>query len=300
MLSQRCSSAAARGESAGIMCGASQAGQPLYRLARRQIEYSRPGNRNMSQSTSSTRIEPFVYVRGSPVVPHCVQTIMVRPLSLSAGAVSVDEQGAKAREVVEGRMPEGALHQCNGAGCRTLVPYRERWCPACKAEHQRADTARRGDARTERGYDWRWRRYREAFLKRHPLCSECQRQGRTTAARVVDHIRPHKGDQALFWDPKNHQSLCDYTSPWNCHGRKTALEDGGFGRPVRASQASAAPPPPGRGAPAGGEGGDPSLGRLAAPPAPPSQEKNVRFRIRGGRVEILPEPPPAATRRHRG
>jgi 5-methylcytosine-specific restriction enzyme A len=211
-------------------------------------------------------------------------------------------------------MPKGALHQCNGPGCRTLVEYRERWCPACKAAHQRADTARRGDARTERGYDWRWRRYREAYLKRHALCAECQRQGRTTAARVVDHIRPHKGDQALFWEPSNHQSLCDYTSPWNCHGRKTALEDGGFGRPAMPAAAGtgtqramqrqpARANPAARGVPGGtpeGEGGDPSLGRSDVPPAPPSREKNVMFSIKGGVVVILPGSPPATTGRHRG
>ena len=36
----------------------------------------------------------------------------------------------------------------------------------------------------------------------------CQREGRVTAATVVDHKIPHKGDQRLFWDPANWQSLC--------------------------------------------------------------------------------------------
>ena len=27
-------------------------------------------------------------------------------------------------------------------------------------------------------------------------------------ASIVDHIKPHKGDQRLFWGPSNHQSLC--------------------------------------------------------------------------------------------
>jgi 5-methylcytosine-specific restriction enzyme A len=47
------------------------------------------------------------------------------------------------------------------------------------------------------------------------------------SATVADHITPHKGDPVLFWDPDNLQSLCAA-----CHGRKTATEDGGFGRPV--------------------------------------------------------------------
>jgi len=61
-------------------------------------------------------------------------------------------------------------------------------------------------------------------LKCNPLCVECKKQGKITPATVVDHIVPHKGDQEKFWDPNNHQSLCD-----TCHNRKTAKEDGGFG-----------------------------------------------------------------------
>jgi len=30
----------------------------------------------------------------------------------------------------------------------------------------------------------------------------------TTAASVVDHIVAHRGDQELFWDQSNWQSLC--------------------------------------------------------------------------------------------
>ena len=32
--------------------------------------------------------------------------------------------------------------------------------------------------------------------------------GRLTAATVADHIKRHEGDEALFWDPSNLQSLC--------------------------------------------------------------------------------------------
>ncbi|MEC7815831.1 HNH endonuclease signature motif containing protein [Marinobacter alkaliphilus] len=58
----------------------------------------------------------------------------------------------------------------------------------------------------------------------NPLCAECSRQGRITAATDVDHIIPHRGDLKLFWSRSNWQSLCH-----PCHSRKTAREDGGFG-----------------------------------------------------------------------
>lgn len=80
----------------------------------------------------------------------------------------------------------------------------------------------------QRGYGGRWQKARATFLARSPLCVECAKQDRTTAATVVDHIVPHKGDQGLFWDTSNWQSLC---KPH--HDAKTAREDGGFGNAVQ-------------------------------------------------------------------
>ena len=59
-----------------------------------------------------------------------------------------------------------------------------------------------------RGYGHRWRCYREGYLRKHPLCVLCQQLGRVTAASVVDHRIPHRGDETLFWDEANHQALC--------------------------------------------------------------------------------------------
>lgn len=100
------------------------------------------------------------------------------------------------------------------------------WCSAL-AQPGHTRCARHGPAReargsaAERGYDARWRKARLAFLAAHPLCAECERAGRVTPARVVDHVVPHRGDQRLFWDEGNWQALCDHTSPFDCHGAKT-------------------------------------------------------------------------------
>lgn len=87
---------------------------------------------------------------------------------------------------------------------------------------------RRGNA-NEQGYSSRWRIESKLFLRAHPLCqcAECG-EGRNPGARVaevVDHRKPHRGDQRLFWDQSNWQALSK-----RCHDRKTATEDGGFGR----------------------------------------------------------------------
>ena len=65
----------------------------------------------------------------------------------------------------------------------------------------------------QRGYSHRWDKARATYLNRHPLCRMCENEGRVTAATVVDHIIPHRGDQALFWDTANNwQPLC-----YSCH-----------------------------------------------------------------------------------
>lgn len=54
-----------------------------------------------------------------------------------------------------------------------------------------------------------WRKARAHYLKNNPLCVMCERLGRTRAATVVDHVRPHKGNMVLFWDFRNNvQPLC--------------------------------------------------------------------------------------------
>jgi len=60
----------------------------------------------------------------------------------------------------------------------------------------------------QRGYGGKWQREREAFLQKHPLCVFHKQRGEIVAATVVDHKIPHRGDQKLFWDRKNWQSLC--------------------------------------------------------------------------------------------
>ena len=69
----------------------------------------------------------------------------------------------------------------------------------------------------ERGYTYRWQRLRLRFLMRYPLCAACEASGRTVAANEVDHVIPHRGDQALMWDESNWQALCK-----PCHSAKTA------------------------------------------------------------------------------
>ena len=67
-----------------------------------------------------------------------------------------------------------------------------------------------------------WQRLREHQLAMQPLCSFCLQGDDVEVATVVDHIKPHKGDDALFYDANNLQSLCKH-----CHDSAKQRIDNG-------------------------------------------------------------------------
>lgn len=117
-------------------------------------------------------------------------------------------------------MPRRPKSICRQPGCGALIDA-PGWCTTHAKAKQQQDARERGTAQ-ERGYTSQWTKARAAYLRKHPLCVYCQRDGRLTAATVVDHIVPHKlkqaidsGDEAaiakartLFWDSGNWQPLC--------------------------------------------------------------------------------------------
>lgn len=116
-------------------------------------------------------------------------------------------------------MPTAAKRPCR---CGKLTS--RKLCEACES---RCAPGRLRQTAARRGYGYRWQRASRAYLAAHPLCVDPHgdHEGRVVAASCTDHIVAHKGDMSLFWDEANWQPLCAA-----CHARKTALEDGGFGR----------------------------------------------------------------------
>ncbi|MDO5765010.1 MAG: HNH endonuclease signature motif containing protein [Elusimicrobiales bacterium] len=111
-------------------------------------------------------------------------------------------------------MASRPLRPCKHQGCPELT--RDGWCPRHKPQHRRLSSADY--------HGWYllpiWKNdLRPAQLTREPFCRECAKEGIRTYATVVDHIRPFRGDWALFVNPANHQSLCKHH-----HDQKTALE----------------------------------------------------------------------------
>lgn len=64
-----------------------------------------------------------------------------------------------------------------------------------------------------------WAVIRTGQLLEHPLCETCKAIGLTTAATVVDHKEPHRGDPVKFYAGP-FQSLCKH-----CHDSAKQAEE---------------------------------------------------------------------------
>lgn len=89
------------------------------------------------------------------------------------------------------------------------------------------DERRKNTPGRELHSSYAWIKASKAYRQANQLCVMCSRTGLVEPARVVDHIVPHKGDPALFWDHNNWQSLC-----FRHHNSdKKIIERGGKPRP---------------------------------------------------------------------
>lgn len=92
---------------------------------------------------------------------------------------------------------------------------RRPWMP----ERNKKEQQHQGRKERTSDYDTdRWRKIRKLHLQAHPLCVECLKEGKTTEAKVLDHIK-RVNDGGSFWDSDNHQGLC-----FKHHAKKSAQE----------------------------------------------------------------------------
>jgi len=109
-------------------------------------------------------------------------------------------------------MPRKAMKPCKHPGCPNLTEGL--YCQQYQALHPQRESA------SKRGYNYKWRKRSQAYLRKHSLCVKCLAGGKYVAATVVDHIIPHRLNPSLMWDEGNWQALCK-----PCHDKKTGLED---------------------------------------------------------------------------
>jgi 5-methylcytosine-specific restriction protein A len=115
------------------------------------------------------------------------------------------------QEEWERRPVSKRLRPCAEPRCPTLIASGSR-CPA----HARAKEHERPEYR-RLYWTQAWKDIRSEALRQQPLCVACLRVGTYTQGTEVDHVIPHKGDSALFFNINNVQVLCA-----THHGQKTA------------------------------------------------------------------------------
>jgi 5-methylcytosine-specific restriction enzyme A len=119
-------------------------------------------------------------------------------------------------------VPQRPPRVCSKVGCLALTTASNGRCsdhPLVPFAHLHAREARRyHNARrpeSDRFYKTvEWQRLRASVLARNPLCVECERLGRVTVARVVDHIKPFRDRPDLGLERSNLRPLCAA-----CHNR---------------------------------------------------------------------------------
>lgn len=84
-------------------------------------------------------------------------------------------------------MPYKPKRPCAYPGCGRLA-VSGKYC----AEHQKVINKRYNqyerDPASNKRYGRSWKRIRDRYIKAHPLCEDCEKQGKLTAAEEVHHI----------------------------------------------------------------------------------------------------------------
>jgi len=112
-------------------------------------------------------------------------------------------------------MPKKPKRPCSYPGCPALVDGR--YCEQHqKLADKQYDKYRRDPVHHQR-YGKIWKRIRDGYIKAHPLCAECFKQGRLTAAAEVHHVLPLSRGGTN--EESNLMSLCKA-----CHSSITARD----------------------------------------------------------------------------
>jgi len=102
-------------------------------------------------------------------------------------------------------MPNAPKRPCSFPSCPEMVS-----AGRCSAHSNQQ--GQRGGA-TKRGYDYQWQKFREWFIRRHWVCSDCQ----INATTDVHHMRKAREYPALMRVESNCRGLCHA-----CHAVRTA------------------------------------------------------------------------------
>jgi 5-methylcytosine-specific restriction enzyme A len=109
-------------------------------------------------------------------------------------------------------MPRRAQRPCKTPGCAALVDPPDGYC----ADHRSQKPKENRLTAWQRGYDGAWQRFREWYVRRHPLCVDCLAEDRVTAVEEVHHIAKVAEHPELKLVESNCMALCK-----PCHSIRT-------------------------------------------------------------------------------
>ena len=112
----------------------------------------------------------------------------------------------------EQQMPYKPKRPCSYPGCGRLTDGR--YCDEHRQISERQYNRYGRDSDTNKRYGRAWRRIRRIYIQAHPLCEQCEQEGRITPAEEVHHILPLASGGTN--DEGNLMALCK-----SCHSRIT-------------------------------------------------------------------------------
>ena len=103
-------------------------------------------------------------------------------------------------------MPRKPKRPCRYPGCPDLCADGEQYCKKhAKIMNDHYEKFTRGYSPGKR-YGRAWKRIRDRYVRKHPLCEQCLKEGRYVAAEEVHHIVPLSEGGSN--EEKNLMSLC--------------------------------------------------------------------------------------------
>lgn len=118
-------------------------------------------------------------------------------------------------------MPYKPKKPCAYPGCPNLTDGR--YCEKHKSLVDHIYNTYKRDPQTNERYGKNWKKIRASFLKNHPFCELCRREGRTTQATMVHHILPVRNGGGN--DEENLMALCK-----SCHSRLHSVDGSRWGK----------------------------------------------------------------------
>lgn len=108
-----------------------------------------------------------------------------------------------------------AKRPCARSGCPNVVD--RGYCDSCRPRSPAAVKERLRGSSWSRGYDAAWIRFREWFIRRHPLCVDCLAKDFIKATEEVHHVLKVAEHLELRLVENNCMALCH-----DCHSSRTA------------------------------------------------------------------------------